>query len=89
MIWKSEPHYQNQNFSERRYWTVKRLINTIIDRTGASVYTCLLSLIYVCFILNHTHADVIKGIPITKDAVSNSDISPLFRFRFFNHYITR
>ena len=32
--WKSEPHYQHQNFSERRYQTLKRQTNTLLDRIG-------------------------------------------------------
>ena len=44
---QSEPHCQHQNFVERCYQTVKRLTNTIIDRTGDPSYTCILDLIYM------------------------------------------
>ena len=82
MIWKSESCYQHQNFSERRYHRVKCLDNTIIDRTGAPAYTWLIDLIYICFLLNHTHNSGINGITITKATGSNADISPLFSLHF-------
>ena len=42
-----------------------------------------MDLIYVCFLLNHTHAAGINGIPITKATDSTFYISLLFRFRFW------
>ena len=33
--WQSELHMQHQNPAERRWQTVKRLANTIMDRTGS------------------------------------------------------
>ena len=50
---------------------------------GAPVYTCLVYLIYVCFIFNHTHSDGINGKPTTNATGSTDGISPLFRFRFW------
>ena len=44
---------------------------------GAPAYTWIIALVYVCFILNHTHADGINGILITKATGSTADISPL------------
>ena len=52
--WQSEPHRQHQNPAERRYQTVKRGTNILLDRTGAPAYTWLLAMIYVCFVLNFT-----------------------------------
>ena len=49
---------------------------------GAPVYTWALSLIYVCFLLNHTYDYGINVIPITNSTVSTSDIIPLLRFHF-------
>ena len=37
--WKSEAYHQHQNFSERRYQTVKRQTNTLLDRTDAPAFT--------------------------------------------------
>ena len=50
--WQSEPHQQQQNPAERRYQTVKRYVNTILNCTGAPAFTWLLCLTYVCFFLN-------------------------------------
>ena len=33
--WTSEPHHQNQNPFERQYATLKRMVNNIMNRTGA------------------------------------------------------
>ena len=80
---QSEPHYQHQNFYDLRYQIVKRFINTIIGPTGAPDYMWLLDLIYVLFLLNHTHAAGINVIPTTKATVYISDISPLLHFYFW------
>ena len=42
--WQSEPHQQQQNRAERKYQTLKRYTNTILNRTGAPAYTWLLCL---------------------------------------------
>ena len=76
MIWKIEPHHHNNNFDEKRYHTVNHLTNTIIECTGAPAYTWLISLIYVCFILNQTHTDGINGITSPKAKGYTADISP-------------
>ena len=80
---QSEPHYQHQNFYDLRYQIVKRFINTILGPTGAPDYMWLLDLIYVLFLLNHTHAAGINVIPTTKATVYISDISPLLHFYFW------
>ena len=46
--WQSEPHYQHQNFAERRYSVVKPLMNILINFCGALAYCLLLALMYVC-----------------------------------------
>ena len=88
IICQSEPHYQHQNFTECHYQTVKRLINTIIDRKSPPKYKWLISLIYVWFLLNRTHATGINITPITKATASTSDISPLLCFVFGYQSIT-
>ena len=50
---------------------------------GSPAYTWIISLIYVHFLLNHTHTDGINGIPITKSTGSTSGISPLLCFQFW------
>jgi len=81
--WQSEPHQQQQNPAERRYQTVKNTANRIMDRTGAPPCTWLLSLLYVCYLLNHTYNSSINGVPLTHLEGITVDISPLLRFHFW------
>ena len=78
--WRSEPHQQHQNPAERRYQTVKRMINTLLDRSGSPASTWLLAITYVCFILNHTFCNSINSVPIQQLTGSTGDISSLLRF---------
>ena len=81
--WQSEPHQQQQNPAERRYQTVKQAANRILDRTGAPANTWLLCLQYVCYLLNHTYTESIRGVPLNHLTGSTVDISPLLRFHFW------
>ena len=83
--WQSEPHQQQHNPAERKYQTLKRYTNTILNHTGAPAYTWLLCLTYVCFLLNrlacqslqwHTPLEALDG--------STPDISPLLHFSFWD-----
>ena len=78
--WQSEPHQQHQNPAERRFQTVKRMTNTILDRSGSPASTWLLAMTYICFVLNYTYCSSINAIPIQKLTGSTPDISPLLRF---------
>ena len=51
--WQSEPHHQHQNYAERRYATIKPLVNMLLNMTGVPPEIWLLALMYVCYILNH------------------------------------
>jgi hypothetical protein len=81
--WQSEPHRQNQNTSERRFQSVKRMTNTLLDRSGSPPFTWLLCLCYVCFILNHTVCGTHHDIPMTRLTGSTHNISPLLRFHWW------
>jgi hypothetical protein len=81
--WQSEPHQQHQNPAEHQYQNIKRLCNTILDRSGAPAYTWLLCLMYVCFLLNNTWCEVVDDIPICMSTGSTNDISPLLCFHFW------
>ena len=59
--WHSEPHHQNQNPAEWRYRTMKTWTNNIMNRTGALAYCWLLTLQYVCYILNHISTSSLGG----------------------------
>jgi Reverse transcriptase (RNA-dependent DNA polymerase) len=81
--WQSEPYNQQQNAAERRYQTIKRAANRILDRSGAPPYTWLLCLQYVCYLLNHTYNENIHGVPIQRLNGDTPDISVLLRFHFW------
>ena len=82
--WQSEPHYQHQNFAERRYATIKPMVNTLLNLAGAPAYCWLLALTYVCFVLNHTATRSLHWrTPIEKLTGSTPDISSLLCFRLY------
>ena len=82
--WQSEPHQQHQNPAERKYQDVKRMANTIMDRTGSPPTTWLLALMYVCFVLNFTaSASLNWRTPTEVLTGSTPDISPLLRFEWW------
>jgi hypothetical protein len=81
--WQSELHQQHQNPAEHQYQNIKRLCNTILDRSGAPAYTWFLCLMYVCFLLNNTWCEVVDDIPICMSTGSTNDISPLLCFHFW------
>ena len=59
--WQSEPYHQNQNPAEWRYRSIKAWANTIMNRTGAPAHCWLLTLQYVCYILNHMSTASLGG----------------------------
>ena len=82
--WQSEPHYQHQNFAERRYREVKHKTNRVLNVTGAPANMWLLCMEYVCFILNRmslrsknwkTPLELLNG--------ETPDISMIYRFCFW------
>ena len=82
--WQSEPHQQHQNAAERRYQDVKRLANTLLDRTGAPPSLWFLALTYVCMILNYTsNASIDHAIPIQVLTGTTPDISSLLQFDWY------
>ena len=81
--WQSEPHQQHQNPCERRIQDVKRMTNTLLDRSGSLASTWLLAMAYVCFLLNHTYNGSIRSVPITVATGSTPDISPLLAFAWW------
>ena len=87
--WQSEPYKQQQNPAERRFQTVKRVTNNVLDRTGAPAYTWLLCLMYVCYVLNRTYNETINGIPLTVATGQQADISPLLNFHFWQKVVYR
>jgi hypothetical protein len=78
--WQSEPHQRHQNPCERRYQTLKRMTNTLLDHSGSPGYTWLLCLMYVSVLLNLTYNWTLCGIPLQCAEGSTQDISLLLRF---------
>jgi len=62
--WQSEANKQHQNFAERHYQDIKKMVNVILDRLGAPAYCWLLCLQYICFVLNNCHLDSIGCTPL-------------------------
>jgi hypothetical protein len=82
--WQSEANQQHQNPSERKYQTVKRMANTIMDRTGSPAHAWLLALTYICFILNFTASETLGWrTPMTHLTGSTSDRSIMMRFSWW------
>jgi hypothetical protein len=81
--WQSEPHQQHQTPAKHQYQNIKRLCNTILDRSGAPAFSWLLYLMYVCFLLNTTRCEAVDDIPIRMSSGSTNDISPLLCFHFW------
>ena len=59
--WQSEPYHQNQNPAEWRYRPIKAWTNTVMNRNGAPAHCWLLTLQYVCYILNHISTASLGG----------------------------
>ena len=82
--WQSEPHHQNQNPAEWRYRTIKAWTNTIMNRTGAPAYCWLLTLQYVCYILNHISTGSLGGqVPLQVLYGITPDISIILLYTFY------
>ena len=82
--WKSEPHHQNQNPAEWRYRTIKAWTNTIMNRTGAPAYCWLLTLQYVCYILNHISTGSLGGqVPLQVSYGVTPGISIMLLYTFY------
>ena len=81
---QSEPHYQNQNYAERRIQEIKRFCNTIMDRTGTPPELWLLCLLFVVFLMNHLSTESLGGItPIEAAFNIKPDTSPLLGFHWY------
>ena len=83
--WHSEPHYQHQNPSERRYNDVKRKLQMTLNSSGAPAHCWLLCLNYVVFIMNRTALQSIGWrTPYEKLTGNTPDISMIYRFCFYD-----
>ena len=79
-----EPEYQHQNFAERKIGDIKRLCDSIMDRTGTPPAFWLLCLFYVVFLMNHMASDALHGkCPIEVATGVKGDISSLLQFHWW------
>jgi len=82
--WFSEPYYQNQNFAENRYGTLKAATNRVLNLSGAPANLWLLALIYVSLLLNHLASAALGWKPPLQVLTGQTpDISPFLHFLFF------
>ena len=79
---QSEPHYQHQNHIERRIQDVKRISNTIMDRTGTPAEFWLLCTLYVIQLLNHM-INVSGNIPLSQVTGQVTDVSAYLSFHWW------
>ncbi len=70
-----EPHFQHQNYAERRIQAIKKTVNALLDRTGTLVGYWLLAMLYVIHLMNHLAVASLEG-----SHGQNPDILPFLQF---------
>ena len=82
--WQSEPYHQIQKHAEWRYRAIKAWANTIMNRTGAPAHCWLLTLQYVCYILNHISTVSFGGqLPLEVVYGVTPDITIMLLYTFY------
>ena len=82
--WQSEPCHQNQNPAEWQHRTIKAWTNTIMNRTGAPAHGWLLTLQYMCYILNHISTAYLDGqVPLQVLYGVTRDIRIILLYTFY------
>jgi len=88
--WQSEPHHQNQNYSERAYQDVKRYTNWVLNTSGAPPEAWMLAVKYVVFTWNRTaRATLGWRTPYEALCGQTPDISLLMHFRFWEKVLIK
>jgi hypothetical protein len=76
-----EPHHQHQNPAERRIQDVKRMSNTLMDRTGTPNKFWLLCLLYTVYVINRLATESLNWkTPMEAAFGQKPDISALLAF---------
>ena len=79
-----EPHHQHQNPAERQIQDVKRMSNTLMDRTGTPGKFWLLNLQYTVYIINRLSTESLSWkTPIETAFGQKPDISAILAFRWW------
>ena len=60
--YQSEPYHQHQNKVENRFGLAKCYTNTVMNTSGCPACCWLLSLQYICVVLNHLASPTLQGI---------------------------
>ncbi len=79
---QSEPHYQHQNYAERKIQDVKRMSNSIMDRVGCPAHYWLLAILFtvaLCNVLVNSNGEIPQAV-VTGEVI---DISPFLEFHFW------
>ena len=81
---QTEPHHPNQNPTEQRIQEVKKLVNWILDHTGAPECLWHLCLVYLYYLLNRLlHKQLKDRTPYKKAIGETPDILVLLQFHFY------
>jgi hypothetical protein len=82
--YQSEPYYHHQNYAERRIQEVKKMTNSIMDRTGTPAKHWLLCTLFVVALLNHlATASLDWKTPIEVATGQCPDISAILQFHWW------
>jgi hypothetical protein len=88
--WQSEPYFQHQNFAERRWRDIKRLVNYVMAHKGVPNDCWLLCLEYVADIMNITAVESLNWrTPIERLTGQTPDSSIIMIFEFFDEVYYR
>ena len=73
---RSEPYHQHQNPAERKIQDIQRVVNGLLDRTGARPSEWLLCALFVIDLFNHLAQDSLGGMtPLQKVTGQVADVS--------------
>ena len=89
--WQSEPHYQHQNYAERRWRHLKRNTQWLMNLRNVPPNCWLLCLMYVADVMNHTAEEALGWRPPLEVLTGQTiDISIILCFVFWDVvYVTR
>ncbi len=87
--WNSERGHQHQNKAERRIQDLKRVANTVLDRSGAPDDLWFECMLYVCDVFNHSFNEGINDVPLYLLDGVTPDISAFLLFRFYERVLYR